>query len=289
MMKKTATGSTGSGPRSPKKIKRLLRALSRRQAWMKCEDREGGKGPLFGVYFLDEGRVRLIFRPDAGVVAHCLGEDLLVKTPAGWEIGDNGRLTLRRLLAGSDPFAEQHQERSVARRKINEVMESVVINDRASPLGWLSRRADASGHPMISKTQFAAGERLAQDFQFAGMMPRMTSTWSGSQMRGQGRNAPGTGVLMSDNRLAAKQRVRKALDEVGHDLADIMLDICCFQLGLSDAEKTRGWPRRSGKIILRIALDRLADHYGMTSKNKTHDGGAAISHWGTEGYKPTIS
>ena len=65
----------------------------------------------------------------------------------------------------------------------------------------------ASGEPMISKTAiFAAGERLAQDFQFAGMMPRLTSSWSEPGTGGQRRSAPGAGIEMSDNRLAAQTK-----------------------------------------------------------------------------------
>lgn len=271
-----------------KQLKRLLRALLRDQALLMREQGESGEVAAFCVYGQEHGRKHLIFRPERQLVEHCIAQDLLEKSHIGWVIGANGRLALKRLLAGTDPFNEQHQQRAIRQRKIDGVDQGVVVNDRSSPLGWLARRTDSRGQPMISKTQFAAGERLAQDFQFAGMMPRITSSWAGPETGGQRRSAPGVGVLMSDNRLAARQRVRSAMNEAGRDLADILLDICCFQLGLSEAEKTRGWPRRSGKVILQIALDRLADHYGMKSKNKPRNEGSNISHWGAEDYKPTI-
>jgi hypothetical protein len=33
--------------------------------------------------------------------------------------------------------------------------------------------------------------------------------------------------------------------------------------GLPDAERSLGWPVRSGKLVLRIALDRVADYYRL--------------------------
>ena len=39
---------------------------------------------------------------------------------------------------------------------------------------------------------------------------------------------------------------------------------CCCLEGLEAAEKRLGWSARSGKIVLRIALMRLHQHYERT-------------------------
>ncbi|MFP4003568.1 MAG: DUF6456 domain-containing protein, partial [Alphaproteobacteria bacterium] len=49
----------------------------------------------------------------------------------------------------------------------------------------------------------------------------------------------------------------------GPGLADALLQVCCHLKGLEEAERALGWPRRSGKLVLAIALERLAVHYGM--------------------------
>ncbi len=57
------------------------------------------------------------------------------------------------------------------------------------------------------------------------------------------------------------ERLRAALAELGPGLADIAILCCCFQEGLESCEKKLGWSARSGKIVLRIALQRLKRHY----------------------------
>ena len=63
----------------------------------------------------------------------------------------------------------------------------------------------------------------------------------------------------------ARVRVAKALEALGPGLSDIVFRVCCFLEGLETAEKRLGWSARSGKVVLKIALERLAKHYGISA------------------------
>lgn len=165
------------------------------------------------------------------------------------------------------------------------------VNADESPLAWLRRRKDRNGEPMISQTQFDAGERLRADFWFAQMTPRTTANWSSvsSTRRGRRYGAPRClGAEMTDNAVAAGERVRRALAAVGPELAGVLIDVCCHLRGLEDAEQAAGWPQRSGKIVLQLALTRLARHYGLERPAPASDGRGVVRHWGSEDYRPLL-
>jgi hypothetical protein len=139
----------------------------------------------------------------------------------------------------------------------------VTVDDGESPLGWLARRKGRDGQTMISPTQFIAGERLRADFTRAQLTPRVTSSWEAPTGRRRGAGSDGN---IADVVIAARQSVRAALDACGPEFAGLLLDVCCFLHGLEEVERTRGWPNRSAKIVLQLALDRLARHYGFDDR-----------------------
>lgn len=163
------------------------------------------------------------------------------------------------------------------------------FNDSESPIAWLRRRKDKDGRPMISSAQFDAGERLRAEFCFAQMTPRITMNWSdaGPMKRGRRMGTSG-GVELLDNVAAARERVRQALAVVGPELAGVLVDVCCHLKGLEESERNAGWPQRSGKVVLQLALTRLARHYGLIEdEGRAGSGGSRCTrHWGSEDYRP---
>jgi hypothetical protein len=200
----------------------------------------------------------------------------------------------RRTQAGqegqaNDAFRERHQLPSIAEREIDGARRPVVVNDAESPLGWLKSRKDRSGRPLITDDQYQAGERLRADYWFAHLSPRVTSNWS-AQAPSQRlrRAAPSNPALLRDEVIAAKERVMRALMAVGPEVSGILVDICCELKGLEEAEKENGWPQRAGKVVLQIALTRLARHYGLIADGTQRSPRRGLRHWGSDDYRPTI-
>ena len=62
--------------------------------------------------------------------------------------------------------------------------------------------------------------------------------------------------------LRTPERFARAVDALGPRLGPALADFVAHERGLTDVERSRGWPVRSGKMLLREALERLAAHYG---------------------------
>ena len=187
----------------------------------------------------------------------------------------------------ADAFRQQHQIRRMAEREIGGARRPVLVNDGESPLGWLRSRKDRNGQPLIGDPQFEAGERLRADYWFAHMSPRVTANWSAlAPAERSRRGAPSDPAALRDEVLAAKERVMRALMAVGPESSGVLVDVCCELKGLEEAEKANGWPQRAGKVVLQIALTRLARHYGLISDD-THCS-RRMRHWGATDYRPRI-
>ena len=133
---------------------------------------------------------------------------------------------------------------------------SVTVNLAESPLGWLFARG------LISQRQFDAGERLRCDWERAQLSPRVTMSWEGGPVA-KSRGSASPKVDLNGAQIDAKRRFDGAIASAGSGLADILWRVVCAGEGMRDAETALGWPARAGKLVLTLALDRVADFYRL--------------------------
>lgn len=133
---------------------------------------------------------------------------------------------------------------------------SVTVNLAESPLGWLLARG------LLSRRQYEAGERLRGDFTVAGLGPRVTMSWDAAPPA-RGARGPARASDPTLAQIDAKRRFEAAIKAAGGGLSDILWRVVCAGEGLEMAEKALGWPKRAGKLVLLMALDRVADFYGL--------------------------
>jgi hypothetical protein len=175
--------------------------------------------------------------------------------PQSFVLSKPGAAWLRRTFADGDPFAAQHQLRT--RRMIldPEGLERLVTaNDAESPVARLKARN------LIDAAQFDAAEKLRRDYTLAQLSPRLGVDLTAPIVLGRRGQKD---ITLTETVIAAKQRFARAMKAIGPGLSDLLFDVCCHLTGLEEAEREFGWPRSAGRVVLTIALDRLAAHYGM--------------------------
>jgi hypothetical protein len=128
---------------------------------------------------------------------------------------------------------------------------TVTVNLAESPLVWLHAR----GH--LPDRLLDAGEKLRADYERAQLSASVTMRWDPVRVKTTGER----GLSPTERQIAARQRFNGAIAAAGRGLEDILWRVVCAGEGLPEAEKTLGWPARSGKLVLKIALERVADFY----------------------------
>jgi hypothetical protein len=169
---------------------------------------------------------------------------------SSYELTGPGRAALRQ-FAESSPAAGGEEDEGAPRLRYSAA---------ESPVAVLGRRRDKDGTPFLDITLVDAAERLREDFELAQMGPRVTQNWDRFLTAGD-RGSFWSDGGPADGPRAARERVAAALADLGPGLGDMVLRCCCYLEGLEAAEKRMGWSARSGKIVLRIALQRLKRHY----------------------------
>lgn len=242
-----------------RRVRRAADLLARREAWLAPS--RAGTGAGYEVRIGPDGRRRALLTLEEAVFRRLVREPGLKPRPeAGW------------MLAGRQARSEPPPP--PGRPSLIEGERSVVdpdarpggalvrrrVNLGESPLEWLARHKDADGRPWLDAVEVRAGERLRDDFQSAGALGRLTMAWDAGP-RAKGGRAPG--LDPAERARAAKGRIEAALAAVGPQGRGLVQHICLAGTALEAAERALGLPRRTGKHVLKAALDRLAQHYRM--------------------------
>ena len=232
-----------------REARRILRALAEKGAAL-TRAKTGG-------YSVETGGRNGIARlaPEIFAEFRCRGW-LAPHEGESFVLSDAGFGWLARALNPDTPFAAQH--RLMAQHTITDAAgneRTVAVDEAESPLMRLRARG------LLGDPQFSAGERLRRDFTLARLMPRLCADLSAPAAGSK--RAASVASQIPDTVIAAKQRFDRAMSAVGPELSGILFDVCCHLRGLESAERDMAWPRHSAVVVLRLALDRLAAHYGL--------------------------
>ena len=172
-----------------------------------------------------------------------------------------GTMLLRRLLAGEGaPHAEQHRERASIVLREGGGSVAATVDLAAAPIERLARQRDGDG-PFLHPELVEAARRYSTDFERAMLRQRVTTDWDAIGGGGKGGSSAHERAELSDAAMAARGRFERAGTALGRVLRTAIMDVCCLGMGLEEVERRHGWPRRSGKMMLRAALEQLALHY----------------------------
>ena len=130
---------------------------------------------------------------------------------------------------------------------------SVSVNLSESPLAWLHAR----GH--LSSRLLDAGDMLRADYERAQLAPSITMRWDPVRIKG----GPDHGLSPTERQVSAKARFDGAMAAAGKGLSDVLWRVACTGESVPEAERALSWPARSGKLVLRLALERVADYYRL--------------------------
>ena len=163
-----------------------------------------------------------------GELARTIEGKLMIEQALAGDVPRNGRMAQGGAVAERQPGREPARLAALARA----CHRAPVPGGRAVALGLGARAARPTGDDALGRGADAA------------------------RARRQGRSPD-----LSSSQLDARDRFAAAVDSAGPGLADIVWRIVCAGEGMRQAESALGWPARAGKLVLGIALDRIADYY----------------------------
>jgi hypothetical protein len=131
------------------------------------------------------------------------------------------------------------------------------INFAESPLS----RLVVGDRAFLAPHHIEAAERVRALVDRAQLQPRTTMNYSGVPAGGKRQGSHAADI--PDMAIDARRVLEEIHRELPAECAGVVLDVCGWLKGLQEVERDRGWPRRSAKLVLRIGLEQLAQHFGL--------------------------
>lgn len=242
---------------SARLVQRALKRLAASDALL-APSRDGA---MFGVHPGGDRRRLPVVRLSAAEVRELEADGALVRASEGaFVVSEAGRARAMRESAEPDErFFAQH--RPVVDRVVMG-NDGAVLKVRGHDANEVLRRLAAlrggDGAPWLSAQELAAASRLRDDWERGERGMVRGSDWTappnGSTARGPSSAREGALAAHCD----ARRRVSEALERLAPALRRVVERVCFQEHGLELLERAEGWPARSGKLALKLALSQLA-------------------------------
>lgn len=129
-----------------------------------------------------------------------------------------------------------------------------------SPIFKLYNRQKSSPNSYLTVSHLKAGQTIFDIFTNTKLTPNVTTNVE-RLMAGPQKHYMGTKTEnVSDKSYNARKKLYNILEYLGDEFAAIIVEVCIFGSGLVVVEKMFDWPARSAKLLLTMALNRLAEY-----------------------------
>ncbi len=235
------------------------RALARMSAGGALLTPESG-GARYALYPNNDRRRRPLARISAEEARALEASGALVRVGDAYALTEAGRArTARERAAPSEAFAAQH--RAVIDRAIVEAdgrTRKVRGHDADATLRRLAALRDGNGAAWLDSAEIAAAARLRRDWEMGERGLVRGSDWTAPPNGSGPRGASNRAEMVAGAYCDARQRVEEALARLALPLRRVVERVCLREEGIETLERGEGWPARSGKIALKLALAQLA-------------------------------
>jgi hypothetical protein len=135
------------------------------------------------------------------------------------------------------------------------------VNLAESPAGRAGPPQGPGWRTVSDPRPGAGGRAAARGFRTRADGPPRGQNWDRFLTAGTDRGGFSNDAGLAEGPRAARDRVAAAMEALGPGLSDVVIRVCCFLEGLETTERRLGWSARSGKVVLKIGLQRLLKHY----------------------------